>query len=343
MKKIVRKKIFALLILVAISNSIINLFFYNGKLPYYWGSKEIMDKRNYLIKNNSKFNTLFIGSSKTHYQIMPVLFDSLVNNSCKCGIHSFNFGIDGMLPPESFYIYKSLLENDSLSIKNIFIELDFIESASTRNLSAWRSYYWLNNETYHEYTSSYLDSKYGLSLKVWNMAVLNYWAIENIYNIGKFNEYVGFKKNVSDGSVYKEKETAGFAALSHPKLFKPKEISDINDVENSSKTAYSNFAKWTSGSKNEAYLRSLNEIIDLSRKKGIRLIFIFPIQWKLYQYKELFPIMNTIPQNRKISLADYQSHKPLFEINNLNDDAHLNGVGAKIYTTYLANAFIKIN
>src|SRR5262245_19025913 len=91
-------KITGILILVAAINVVVNYFFYDKKLPYYWGNKFTLNKRNFLVNRKNEFNTLFIGSSKTHYQVNPQLFDSLVNgperDTMLAPVRSYNFGID---------------------------------------------------------------------------------------------------------------------------------------------------------------------------------------------------------------------------------------------------------
>jgi len=336
MKKLILK-IISLLILVGVVNAIINHFFYDKKLPYYWGNETISSKRNFLVKNKAHFNTLFIGSSKTKYQIDPILFDSIVNKTNNGNIHSYNLGIDYMMPPESFYIYKSLLDNDSLHLKNVIIEIDFFRKAETENLFTWRNYYWVNPGTYYDYTSSLLSSHYTPLLKAWNLTIVNIMAVTKIYNIGKFNEYVQFKKNQFSINKTFEGEN-GFVGLPH----RIEQQSKLEEVKNASITAYSNYDKWSSMKKNQAFFNSLEKIIQLSNKKGVRLIFLLPIQWQSMQYKELFPILKAIPNRNKLEIADYSEYKPLFNADISFDYAHLDSVGARIYTRDVAQAFGKI-
>jgi hypothetical protein len=343
MKKLLIK-IAGLIIIVAALNTVINHLFYNKKLPYYWGNINTLDKRNFIVKNHTKFNTLFIGSSKLHYQLNPVLFDSIVNSvdTGKDKIRSYNFGVDGMMPPESLYIYKSLLEKDSLSFKTAIIELNFLPAIETKNMFTWRRYYWLNKDTYHEYTSSLLASKYSFPLKVWNLSLLDVLAIQKLYNIGKFNEYVEFKKDEFLPDTSKEATLLGFKPLHHPKSFSAQEIQKMQDVKSASIIADDNYNKWSDESENKIYAAYLNQIVVLSQKKGIRVIFLLPTQWNVKQYRELFPILDNIPERDKILVFNYKDHQPLFDPQNLFDNSHVDSAGARIYTGYVARGFMKI-
>lgn len=337
-------KIAGVLIVVAIINVVANYFFYDRKLPYYWGNRFTLNKRNFLVQHKADFNTLFIGSSKTHYQVDPLLFDSLVNSSANefNKVHSYNFGIDGMMPPESFFIYKSLLQRDSLKFKTAIIELNFLETGETKNLFTWRGYYWLNRNTYNEYSSSLLGSRYPFVQKAWNLSLLNVMAIEQFYNMGKFNELVEFHQDQYANDTSKEVRTHGFTALPHPGKFSQAEDQRIVNIKNASINATDNYNTWSSEKMNAAFNDCLKQIIDLSHQKGIRLIFLFPTQWNVYQYKELFPILNTIPDRNKIVIYQYSQYKTLFEPDHLFDNSHVDSVGARLYTGYVADAFKKI-
>jgi hypothetical protein len=338
-------KIAGILIIVAFINLPIRYFFYNKQLPYYWGNHFTLIKRNYLVDHKADFNTLFLGSSKTHYQVEPVLFDSLVNSSSPDSnkIHSYNFGIDGMMPPESFYLYKSILENDSLKFKTVILELNFLQTGETKNMFTWRGYYWLHRDTYHDYMSSMLNSQYPLIQKAWNFSLVNTMAVEKFYNMGMFNELVEFHREQFTDDTGKEAANHGFLALPRHKEFKPVERQKVIDVRKASLDATQNYDAWSKGKLNENFNNCIKDVIDISRKRGIRLIFLLPAEWNSYQYKEIFPILKTIPDRNKIVMYQYnEKFKPLFEFENMFDNSHVNGYGARIYTGFVAEAFEKI-
>ena len=130
--------------------------------------------------------------------------------------------------------------------------------------------------------------------------------------------------------------------LHHPKSFSPEETQRIQDVKNASVTADDNYSKWSAEKENKTYAAYLQQIVDLSHKKGIRLIFLFPTQWNVKQYRELFPILDKIPGKDKIVVFNYKDHLPLFDSRNLFDNSHVDSVGARIYTGYVAQGFLKI-
>ena len=337
MKKLLFK-IAVLVVAVAVLNEVSNLLFYNKRLPAFWGDAQINGKHNSILMPPG-YNTLFIGSSKTHYQVIPHLFDSLVNAHSPVKIHSYNFGIDGMLPPESFYIYKLLLQNDSLSLKNVIIELDFIKTDDTRNMFTWRGFYWANQDTYRDYAAALLASKFSARFKAFNLVTLNIMAAENLYNLSKFNAYLDFISHRSQNDT--DAGRAGFEPLPHPKLFSNAVQSAIDKTRDASVNGFANYNRWALAKPNQAYAGYLHSLLDVSKKKGIRLIFMLPPQWDANQYRELFPVLKTIPNGNKIIMAGLAGHPYLFTEKYLFDGDHLNGAGAALFTKDIARQFIK--
>jgi hypothetical protein len=68
------------------------------------------------------FDTLFIGSSRIYRHIIPAVFDEQMK-TFGGKTRSFNFGLDGMRPPESFYYSRSILQAGSHRLKWVFVEL----------------------------------------------------------------------------------------------------------------------------------------------------------------------------------------------------------------------------
>ena len=76
----------------------------------------------YFAREKDKFDTLFIGSSRIRYQIVPQLFD---DETAIRGMptHSFNLGNAGMWPPESFYFLRQVLALHPAKLRWVVIEL----------------------------------------------------------------------------------------------------------------------------------------------------------------------------------------------------------------------------
>ena len=82
------------------------------------------EKLAFFADHRDEFDTLFFGSSRTYSQIFPKIFDQM---TAEAGVPttSFNFGIDGMFPPEDGYIAEKLFALHPKKLRRVFIEESF--------------------------------------------------------------------------------------------------------------------------------------------------------------------------------------------------------------------------
>jgi hypothetical protein len=66
-------------------------------------------------------NTVFIGSSRTAFSLIPAQFDSLTHQQT----HSFNHGLSGTFVPATFDEAERIIDMDGLALKTLFFELSF--------------------------------------------------------------------------------------------------------------------------------------------------------------------------------------------------------------------------
>jgi hypothetical protein len=93
-------------------------------------------------EHRDEFDTIFVGSSRIHHQIAPAIFDRAMREA-GYPTRTFNFGINGMFPPESGYVLERLLSAKPRHLKWVFIELDELETRrNPKAEAARRSVYW---------------------------------------------------------------------------------------------------------------------------------------------------------------------------------------------------------
>jgi hypothetical protein len=88
------------------------------------------------------FDTVFLGSSRIHHQISPVIFDRTMREA---GFprRTFNFGISAMGPAEDGYVLERLLGGKPRHLKWVFIELDELQTARLPEMESTRRWlYW---------------------------------------------------------------------------------------------------------------------------------------------------------------------------------------------------------
>ncbi len=109
-----------------------------GRLAPFPEVPGIFPKWTHFKKHRDRFDVLFVGSSRFYHQILPPQFDAAVGS-----VRSFNFGYDGMWPPESFYLLRQLLALRPARLKWVVIDLmDINTQLDERNNSTLRMAYW---------------------------------------------------------------------------------------------------------------------------------------------------------------------------------------------------------
>lgn len=325
--------------LVFLMNILLYTILYKRLLPYYWGSDEISDKREYLIRNKSIYNTIFIGSSKTQNQIIPHQFDQKAKEN-SLEVRSYNFGIGGLTPLESLHIYENLLVQDSMLFKYAFIELDWIATIKYQNLNATRSFYWLNASNYLRSVNSIAYSSIAFERRVWGLFHYSLDYTENTLNIGKVEEYLKFRKHTKNQIFSKTDSNIvfnGFVPMFHK--MNNAEHALYEEVVTSAKMGVENFNTLKNSKISIPFLNRIEEIVSISKKKGINIYFVVPLQWKYYQYKELIPVINAMQGAKVICLFDIQKYKDIYNPEHFADPNHLNLTGAELYTEQLFEHF----
>jgi hypothetical protein len=102
----------------------------------------LRDKWEHYGKQKDRYDTLWFGSSRIYRGIMPGLFDQL---TAEGGVptKTFNFGLDGMFPPEDAYVIERALEDPPKNLRWVFIEIGlYIDDFENRNPAQVRTVYW---------------------------------------------------------------------------------------------------------------------------------------------------------------------------------------------------------
>ena len=168
--------------------------------------------------------------------------------------------------------------------------------------------------------------------------------LENTLNVGKVQEYLKFEE-LQNNQKFDVTDTNslfhGYMPLSDTINNIP--AKQFNDVISDANTSTENFKFLINNKPSKPFVNKLQEIIDISKKKGIQVYFIIPQQWKLYQYKEILAASNNITGAEIIYLFDPIKFKKVYTQSNFADPNHLNFNGALLYTEEIFNSFLNKN
>jgi hypothetical protein len=96
----------------------------------------------YFAGRKDEFDTIFIGSSRIRYQVIPQQFDA-ETAGLGAPTHSFNLGYSGMWPPESYYFLRRILALHPRRLRWVVIELmDYRFGEAEREPMTMRTAYW---------------------------------------------------------------------------------------------------------------------------------------------------------------------------------------------------------
>ncbi len=109
--------------------------------------ENVSPKLRFFAEHKDEFDTLFIGTSRIQHHISPKLFDRMTADA-GLPTHSFNFGVDGMHPPENFFVTEEILKLQPRRLKWVFMEFEDIQlgwarhEGETRRLAYWHNWKW---------------------------------------------------------------------------------------------------------------------------------------------------------------------------------------------------------
>src|ERR1051326_6133873 len=80
----------------------------------------VSSKLRFLAAHRGEYDTIFLGSSRVYHGVSPAAFDAAMAAAGRRA-HSYNLGIDGMLPPGTFYFIDQLLGAEPRGLWGDFI------------------------------------------------------------------------------------------------------------------------------------------------------------------------------------------------------------------------------
>ena len=102
----------------------------------------VSSKLKFFSEHKDEFNTLFRGTSRFYYGVSPEIFDSVTREN-GLSTRTFNFGVDGMHPPENFYVLEQILKTKPRNLKWVFIECEDVQTSWTAEVRGTRRVlYW---------------------------------------------------------------------------------------------------------------------------------------------------------------------------------------------------------
>jgi hypothetical protein len=154
--------------------------------------KGIAAKLKFFTDHKDEFDTVIVGTSRLYYSASPEIFDATTREN-GLPTRTFNFGIDGMHPPENFYVLEQILKTKPKNLKWILLELGDIQTKWDNILGTQRAVYW------HDWPRTSLTLRKALNPRGnanWLIKITRIWLarrdfISNLTLFGKHFTNVG--------------------------------------------------------------------------------------------------------------------------------------------------------
>lgn len=294
MSKLIKKLTFFLVILVLI------------KLPFVWFYKDESEFRHEKLAEQ-EFDTVFIGSSRTQFAVIPAYFDSLTNSKTK----SYNFGIEGGLPPRTFDWAEEVIETKPM-VKKIFFEL----SGGMESLPFYK-------EPWRDFSlSQYITGVQNLSFD--RLMEYHDRLTKNFFQPSLQPNYPSYNINLEQVLEKKELVAKRNVSQTELELCRQRNLKIENEI--------------SPESVNEKYLQRVEKLIKSAEKRNITLYFFIPPRIETEsELKMVSPIYQKLDEKYKFRAEHFD--KSLYTDETSIDDFHLNHKGAMIFTENLADEF----
>jgi hypothetical protein len=159
--------------------------------------KGIAAKLKFFAEHKDEFDTVIVGTSRLYYSVSPKLFDEVTREN-GLPTRTFNFGIDGMHPPENFFVLEQILKTKPRNLKWVVLEMGEIQTRWNDILGTERAVYW------HDWPRTALAMKKALNPRgnaQWFIKLTRLWLARRdfVSNLALFGKQFA---NVSRGADF---------------------------------------------------------------------------------------------------------------------------------------------
>ena len=297
-----------------------------GKMLPFPNVPEVSEKFRYFDAHKDGFDTIFVGSSRTYYQIIPRKFDAECEEA---GVrtNSFNLANAGMWPPESFYFLRQILRLRPAHLKFVMIDLMDMDSRGDRGTQ--RAVYWHDWSHTVMAMRDVMESPLTLSNKITQLREHGALFLKRLSNPGSAVEWLG-ERMIPSKHPYPPRWAGlgGFEPLVESGLTGERREKYLNVVSSFKAGLPRKPAR-------AVFFDACNEIAEEVQRTGAEPIFILAPTTGTGENRFRLPDGITV-----FDFNDPAQYPILFDADLRYDEWHLNEKGAIAYTHLIAQHFV---
>ena len=300
--------------------------------------KGIAAKLKFFSEHKDEFDTVVVGTSRLYYSVSPEIFDKVTREN-GLPTRTFNFGIDGMHPPENFFVLEQILKTKPQNLKWVVLEMGDIQTRWDNILGTERAVYW------HDWPHTAMTLKKALNPRGnarWFVKITRLWVarrdlISNLTLFGKQFANVGRGADFSPshnrerfleadselGPNHDGYRLAGDAmSAERAAIFREKLAQEVSEAR----------PKFLNPATDQAYRTAAAQI----RQAGAAPIFVVApvLSQTTAQFRQA-------PPAPLLSFNDSRKYPEFYDTKVRIDDAHLTREGAEQFTRLLAQEFAR--
>ncbi len=325
-------------------------------LPYAWVTDRMHVRSHELFTHPNKYNTVFIGSSKTFRGIKPWVFDDYVNANSSKKLTSINFGLGGATIGRIYGMCDDLIESEEVKPKYIFFELRSLqtswrEKSFKKNLHTKRAVLWTKdwNALLFSWRSLWgmTDEEYTFWKKVRYTRYFFQKFIQNKLNIGMVKDMIARKWTPPNEE---ELGNRGFEATENGtekglerqrKKFMKEPKKAVKNARDKSIIYFSDQTPNKNWDTNQGFVSELIKLAERAEERNIKIYYVLYPMLKPGDYINLKPTYAALPNRFKINITNGQKYPEFYKVENCWDDTHANTKGATLLSKAIAEAFVK--
>jgi hypothetical protein len=317
----------------------------------------VRQKLLYFTQNAAKYDTLYIGSSRIQYQIIPAMFDEL---AARGGVKttSFNGGIAGISPPEDAYVLDYYLRDRPANIRWVFIELAGIRTRiGDTKRGTLRALYWHDLErTWTMWRRVFAEKIEDIEKRKKKGSKLRWKDKWNDVQepLSQFLEHLGLfarmSTNFGRGTILSDKlmfpsrppdnigtselgdDLAGWIPTGRPEEMEDPELTAFEEgrAAREKEPARDDYADTVSQ-------EAIDRMVEKVRKLGATPVLIVPPTTS----KKNFVPYGKARAEIVLDFSDLKKYPELYANENRLDTDHLNTPGSEVFTRLVAERFLE--
>jgi hypothetical protein len=311
-----------------------------GSLDRYFDVEVVGPKLAHLAEHRADYDTLFVGSSLTHRAISPVAYDAELTARGRA-TRSFNVGVPGMVPPESYFLLEELLALRPARLSTVYLEVEPFQ-LRVKRVHSRRFEYWHSPEYTAIIVRAILASDWRWQSKLHQSMQHADAMLRKVFHVGQgpalLSSLGGKDIDLTvlgpdrDGWLSTEDDT------SERMVARRAAEARLDEVERAQRWA--GLRGRAERPTHESALAALDRAVALIRAAGATPILL--VQPHIEQRDELVKLVRARTDAELVDLNDPERYPELFLQENRFDTNHMNRSGAELFSRLLAARFAEL-